>query len=270
MDRSAYVAANRAAWDASAPHHRDGAAWRRLTAGFADPGFTCLDALETELLTEAGIAGAAVAQVGCNNARELISAGRLGARHLVGFDQSAAFLAQGRELAAIAGVAVELVESDVYALPPRFDAQFDIVLVTVGVLGWMPELPAFCAVLARLLRPGGRLVLHEQHPITVLFEPFDPDPWRIANGYFRAEPFAEQGPILYDGSVPQDGTAHYWFHHPLGDVVTAAIDAGLALRRLIERPDNISSAEWDRYAGPESPGLPLSYALVADKRAPSG
>jgi SAM-dependent methyltransferase len=265
MDRSAYVAANRAAWDASAAHHGAGAAWTRLAEGFADPGFTCLDELEIRLLTEAGVAGAAVAQVGCNNARELISVGRLGAARLVGFDQSPAFLAQGRELAAIAGVPVELVAGDVYAIPADHDGRFDIVLVTVGVLGWMPDLPGFCAVLARLLRPGGRLVLHEQHPMTVLFEPFDPDPWRLANSYFHSAPFAEQGPILYDGSAPQDGAAHYWFHHTLGAVVSAVADSGLVLRRLTERPDNISSAEWDRYAGPESPGLPLSYALVADR-----
>jgi SAM-dependent methyltransferase len=265
MDRSAYVAANRAAWDASAPHHRTGESWRGLADGFADPGFSCLDALEVGLLSEAGVAGAAVAQVGCNNARELISVARLGAARCVGFDQSAAFLAQGRELAAIAGAEVDLVQADVYALPAGHEAQFDIVLVTIGVVGWMPDLPGFCAVLARLLRQGGRLILHEQHPVTALFEPFAAEPWRPVNDYFEAEPFAEQGPILYDGSEPAPGEPRYWFHHTLGAVVTAVADTGLVIRRLLERPDNIASAEWDRYAGPESPGLPLSYALVADR-----
>ncbi|MEX2628535.1 MAG: hypothetical protein WD341_01260 [Tistlia sp.] len=57
MDRNHYVAANRAAWDRSAPLHRDGGAWQQLAEGFARPGFSCLHPLTTELLEQAGVAG---------------------------------------------------------------------------------------------------------------------------------------------------------------------------------------------------------------------
>ena len=139
MDRARYVAANRAAWEASAPLHRRGASWQRLAEGFARPGFSCLDAVETEALTREGVAGKAVAQLCCNNARELLSVKSMGAGRCVGFDQADAFLEQGRELAEIAGLELELVSGDVYAVPARFDAAFEIVLVTIGVFGWLPD-----------------------------------------------------------------------------------------------------------------------------------
>ena len=263
MDRARYVAANRAAWEASAPLHRRGASWQRLAEGFARPGFSCLDAVETEALTREGVAGKAVAQLCCNNARELLSVKSMGAGRCVGFDQADAFLEQGRELAEIAGLELELVSGDVYAVPARFDAAFEIVLVTIGVFGWLPDLPGFFAVAARLLRPGGLLVVHEQHPITNLFEVGDPDPFALRHSYFRPLPFEERQAVVYDGSATPEVAPYYWFVHPLGDTVTAALEAGLRLERLREYPDNISSVEYDVLATRPGVELPLSYLMTA-------
>ena len=46
--RDDYTAANRAAWDASASYHEEGAGFASLLAGFARPGFSCLDDILTE------------------------------------------------------------------------------------------------------------------------------------------------------------------------------------------------------------------------------
>jgi predicted RNA methylase len=60
------------------------------------PDFSCLDDTLTGLLTQVGVDGKAVVQLGCNNGRESLSLYALGARHVVGVDQSAAFLDQAR------------------------------------------------------------------------------------------------------------------------------------------------------------------------------
>ncbi len=263
MERDHYVTANRAAWEASAPLHRRGASWQRLAEGFARPGFSCLDAVETEALEGEGVAGKAVAQLCCNNARELLSVKAMGAGRCVGFDQAEAFLEQGRELAAVAGLEIELVAGDVYGVPRRFDGGFDIVLVTIGVLGWMPDLPGFFGVAARLLRPGGLLLLHEQHPITNLFDVEQPDPLALRHSYFQPVPFEERRAVVYDGSAAPELAPFYWFVHPLGDTVTAALEAGLRLERLREYPDNISSVEYDVLATRPGVELPLSYLMTA-------
>jgi hypothetical protein len=139
-----------------------------------------------------------------------------------------------------------------------------MVLITIGVFGWMPDLRAFFDVVARLLRPGGALLVYEQHPIMNMFEPGDADPMTPVHSYFKAEPFEDQGAIVYDGAQGLPGATQYWFVHTLGDLMSAGLEHGLALEHFREYPHNISSAEFDVYNGQEAQ-LPASYVLVARK-----
>ena len=157
-----FIAANRAAWDSSAPYHRRSESFEELRRGFAAGGFSCLDGIATERLAGIGVSGKDVAQICCNNGRELLSVKNLGAASCTGFDQSAPFLEQGRELAAAGNIDCRFVETDAYRIGGAFDKAFDVVFVTIGVLGWMPDLGGFLAVAARLLRPSGALFIYEQ------------------------------------------------------------------------------------------------------------
>jgi SAM-dependent methyltransferase len=175
-NRDDYTAANRAAWDASARFHEEGAEFAKLLDGFAKPGFSCLDAVLSERLEALAVAGKDAAQLCCNNGREILSVKNLGAGRSVGFDQSGAFLEQARRLAAAGKLDCDFVEGDVYKIPADYDGAFDMVLITIGVFGWMPDLGAFFDVIARLMRPGGALLVYEQHPIMNMFEPGAEDP----------------------------------------------------------------------------------------------
>jgi ubiquinone/menaquinone biosynthesis C-methylase UbiE len=260
------VAANRAAWDASAPHHRQAPRFAELLAGFATPSFSCLDAVATERFRALGVAGKDVAQICCNNGRELLSVKTMGAATCVGFDQSAAFLAQARELAAAGKLDCQFVETDANRISTAFDEAFDLVFITIGVFGWMPDLKVFLGVAARMLRPDGRLFVYEQHPIMNMFEPESETPLLPMHSYFRAEPFEEKSPIVYDGSSGPDVDAHYWFVHTMGDVMTACIEHDLRIEHFREYPHNISSKPLDIYdEGPVL--LPQCYTLTAVKEA---
>ena len=103
-----FTTANRAAWEEAAPiHGRHNQAKLIKTCG--EGGFSCLGAIETRHLQALKVAGKDVAQVCCNNGRELLSVKNMGAARCVGFDGAEAFLDQGRELAAAAGLDVEFV-----------------------------------------------------------------------------------------------------------------------------------------------------------------
>ena len=54
-----YIEANRRAWDEAAPYHRRHAQFDALLAGFARPGFSCLDAVATARLNALGLVGRA-------------------------------------------------------------------------------------------------------------------------------------------------------------------------------------------------------------------
>ncbi len=99
MNRKSFTDANREAWDQAAALHRS-QNMESLLAGFRRPGHSCLDEIETERLQALGVAGKDVAQLCCNNGRELLSVKNMGAGRCVGFDAAKGFIEQARELAA--------------------------------------------------------------------------------------------------------------------------------------------------------------------------
>jgi len=137
-----FTTANRAAWQEVAPIHRRHNQ-EHLTKAFSQAGFSCLDAIETSQLEKLGVAGKDVAQVCCNNGRELLSVKNMGAARCFGIDGAQAFLDQAAELAACADLDVELVCCDVYEIDEVYKNRFDLVTITIGVLSWMPDIDRF-------------------------------------------------------------------------------------------------------------------------------
>lgn len=261
MTRGEVVAANRIAWNEAAPVHRRHPQYQRLLEGFRRPGFSCLDPVATRWLERIGIAGKDVAQLCCNNGRELLSIRNLGARRCVGFDLSGAFLAQARELAEVAGIDCTFVETDIHAIDAAFDRSFDVVVITIGVFGWMPDVDPVLAVAARLLRPGGRLFVYEEHPVLNMIDVDDrSDPPMLRQSYFRTEPLVDRSGLDYWSGEPYDGAPAYWFFHTLGSIVTGCVANGLAVERLKEFPHSIS--ELPHLEGQRAQ-LPLCYLLIA-------
>lgn len=253
--------ANRRMWNETAGVH-ERATLEQLLERVQDPDFSTFDALERRVFGLLGLEGRDVAQLSCNNGRELLSCKKAGAGRCVGFDISEAFVEQAERLAAHGGVEAEFVTSNVYDIPADYDGAFDLVYVTIGALGWLPDLERYFGVVRRLLRPGGHLFLYEMHPILDMFDA-EAGP-TLRHSYFRTEPYVvDEAPDYFDPKSVVAATS-YWFHHKLSDVVTGVLANGLELRLLEEHPHDVSSvyASFER-----EPRLPLSYALVARRGA---
>ncbi len=264
MRREDYIEANRQAWDeAAAVHARS--QWEELERRFRDAGYSCLDDIATSELRKIGIAGKAVAQLCCNNGRELLSIRNLGAGRCVGFDLSEEFIGQGQRLAQIGGLDCRFVAGSVYDIPPEHDGQFDVVVVTIGALGWLPDLAAFLAVVARLLKPGGMLFIYEQHPIMDMFEPFEAeDPLRLRYSYFREEPYRDEDGLDYWTGTRYASKPMYWFHHKLSDIIGGCIAGGFEIMSFEEYGHAMHAGFAAVERQPVRP--PLGYTLTARKR----
>lgn len=263
MKTGEYTSANRAAWDEAAPLHRS-QNMETLRTRFSEPGYSCLDAVETSILQGLGVAGKEVAQLCCNNGRELLSVRNMGAGRCVGFDGSAGFVEQAGELAAAAGLDCRFVCTDIYGIDKAYDAGFDLVTVTIGVLSWMPDLDRFFAVAARLLRPGGAMFIYEQHPILEMVKPGKaggPLEWELS--YFTDEPFVDVQGLDYYGGGTYDSKPMYSFLHKMSDVIMAGVNVGFAVEHFEERPEHISNS-WYNAEGHEFQ-LPMNYTLVLRK-----
>ena len=261
-----YIEANRIAWNAAAPYHKEAERYQNLLEGFSTPGHSCLDDILEERLLALDVQGKDVAQLCCNSGSEILSVKNLGAARCVGFDQAGEFLEQARAFRLAAGVACDFVETDVNRIDRVHDQSFDIVLITIGVFGWMPDLKRFVASAVRLLRPGGAVCIFEQHPIVNMMEPYElpDDPTRLVHSYFKATPFEDEVNSLYDGKLSWQSPKQYWFVHTLADIFTAFIDQGLSIEVFQEFPHNISSTEYNIY-NDQTAQLPQSYMLVARK-----
>ncbi|WP_242167539.1 MULTISPECIES: class I SAM-dependent methyltransferase [unclassified Pseudomonas] len=259
------IASNKDAWDASAKLHKDTANWKALLESVALADFSRLDPTITALLQEVGVAGKDVVQLGCNNGRESLSLFSLGARSVVGVDQSRAFLQQAQELAEVSPHNPEFIEADIYQLPERVHGRFDIALVTIGVLGWMPDVAAFMHHVASTLKPGGTLVIYETHPFLEVFDPLAANPLLPATSYFQRDPLVLQESIVYEGLDEIPGPTSYWYVHTLGSVVSGAIAAHLQIEHLQEYPHCNREELYEQYEH-QPAQLPLCFTLTATKR----
>lgn len=260
MKQRDYTETNRRMWNETADVHAK-VYVDRLFEHIKAPDFTTFDEVEKQLFAQINLAGKAVAQLACNNGRELISVKKAGTGRCVGFDISDRFIEQAQQLAQVGSVDVEFVRTDIYDISSDFDGQFDLVYITIGVFGWLPDLDPFFNIISRLLKTEGQLFIYEMHPILNMFD--GKNGLEIDASYFRTEPFlTEKEPDYFDPSYVVNA-ASYWFPHKLSDIIGGCLEHGLSLTHFQEYDRDISMI----YAGFEKfeNKPPLSYSLIARK-----
>jgi ubiquinone/menaquinone biosynthesis C-methylase UbiE len=192
-------------------------------------GETCVD--------RAGIeAGMDVLDVACGTGNATLPAARRGAT-VTGLDITPELLEVARANAAEEGLDIEWVEGDAEALPFE-DESFDRVISTFGVM-FAPRHEVAAAELARVCRPGGRIVMCNWVPgglvgrMFKLFASYVPPPPGVqppplwGDGEHVRKLFAEATrtvPALEPRTVKMtDDPEHYiaWFEERFGPAIKA-------------------------------------------------
>jgi SAM-dependent methyltransferase len=273
VERSARI--NRASWDERAPAHAASPGYARQQF-IDDPSFlSAIVRFDAPRLGD--IRGMRAVHLQCHIGTDTISLARLGAI-ITGVDFSPGSLAEARRLSDELDAGVEFVEADVYdAVAVLGGRTFDLVFTGIGALCWLPSVSRWAAVVAELLRPGGRLFIREGHPMMWSLDESHTDSLVVDYDYFeRSEPmvFDEQGTYVETDAQFKTTITHVW-NHGLGEIVTALIDAGMELTGLVEHDsvpwealpgqmERLDGGEWRLAERPER--LPHSYTLQAVKR----
>jgi SAM-dependent methyltransferase len=262
---------NRIAWNEAMEYHQK-AKGRTLAEGFADCSFTVfnrpVDMLVLRKLKSIGLEGKVIAQLPCNNGRELISLMRLGAAGGFGFDISDKAIDEAKELAKVAGVEAEFERINVLDIGNEHNEKLDFIFISEGSLQWFPDLADYFSVISRLLKKDGIAFICEMHPFSYFFEQLDEngcdDPLSLdgLTSYFEKGPYSYMHGLDYAGGVKYDAKQCYWYLHKLSDIINALAGNGLEIVEMIELNDEVAN----NASVSAIKKFPLSYMMTCRKR----
>jgi SAM-dependent methyltransferase len=191
-------------------------------------------------------------------------------RTTTGVDLSDAAIAKAKELAALTQTNAQFICCDVYSLPEHLNQQFDIVYSTYGTIGWLPDLDQWAKIVQHFLKPGGRLILVEFHPVVWMF---DNDFTHVKYNYFNVAPIVEPLNGTYAAKDAELGGQDITWNHPLSEVFSSLLNNGLSIESFDEF--NYSPYDCFNHTIEVAKGfqikqmedkIPMVYALVAKKK----
>ena len=275
MSAPAWQAVNRAHWDELVEVHL---APRGYDLSELRAGRGRFNAIEEAELWP--VEGQAVLHLQCHFGADTLTLAQRGAK-VVGLDFSPPAIVAANQLAKELGLAdrARFVQADLYNAPTAIPepAAFDTVFVTWGAITWLPDIRRWAEIVAHFLKPGGSLYLAEGHPAALVFD----DAALLADGrpgYYA--PYFSPKPVIMDvthdyvdeAALVRNAATYTWIH-PLGDIVSSLLTAGLTLDFFHEhdavtwrmfkilKPDAKGLWRW-----PDQPWLPLSFSLRATRR----
>lgn len=215
-----YIAINKASWNKRTAAHVDSEFYDMDSFKSGD---SSLNTIELPLLGD--LTNKKVLHLQCHFGQDTISMTRMGAS-CVGVDLSDDAIAKAKQLAEDEGANATFICSDVYALPEHLDEKFDIVYTSYGTIGWLPDLNKWANVVDHFLKPGGKFVFAEFHPVIWMF---DNDFSKIEYRYFTSAPIVETESGTYaDKNAPIEYDCITW-NHGLGEVVNSLLNKNLKL-----------------------------------------
>ena len=266
-----FLAANRMNWNERAViHAEDKSGFYRIQEFKA--GADSLYPIEAAEIGD--VRGLRLLHLQCHLGLDTLSLARRGA-DVTGLDFSPPAIDAARTLAAEVGLPAAFVCGNVYDAPELRAKSFDMVYTTWGTIGWLPDISRWAAVVATMLKPGGRFYFADHHPLVTLVEQAD---GRLVFRYGWRTPL--EAPVVNDNPTTYTGDERslssprtYEWDHPISSIVGGLLDAGLSLEFLHEHetipwrafPLLIEAGER-MYRLPDGhPSLPLSLSLQAHK-----
>jgi len=145
---------------------------------------------------------------------------------------------------------------------------FDVVYTGKGAIIWLPDLQAWAAECAKLLKPGGWLYLCEFHPIGYCLADDEP---LVTRDYFDTSVIVDEREGTYANlGAPTHHNLSYEWGHSIPEVIDAVLGAGFELRfyhewdyTLFELNKWLVKGDDGCYRWPARGRLPLMYSLKA-------
>lgn len=258
-------------------HQETGAAWNETAAiyerdeqktiEFLRAGGSSLLAPEQRILGDLSGWCRRAIHLQCSGGQDALSLWRLGAAEVVGVDISERMIGVARRIAAVLGAPASWYCCDILRTPHELDNTADLVYTGKGALPWMMDIRAWAKVVARLLKPSGKLYVFEGHPLDWV--------WQVEAAEYRLNPkdgdyFSDalndqRWPAPFLCGIPVKAELRAREHHwTLGEIMNSLAEAGLTLEHFEEYPD----LYWNQFPNlPEDLArrLPHTFSLLMRK-----
>ncbi|GAB5491504.1 MAG: class I SAM-dependent methyltransferase [Phototrophicaceae bacterium] len=220
------------------------------------------------------VKGKSLVHLQCNDGQDTLSiANHLGA-DVLGVDISDEAINFARKMSDETGIAGEFVRADIFDWCAENQTLYDVVYTGYGAINWISDIKQWARGIAKTLKPNGRLVMIEFHPILLMLE----DDWELKYDYMGGKPYTLGGVGDYVGDDYegnfQNPHPSYEFAWGIADVVSALLEAGLTLNHLEEYPyvngwkpfPNMRQETGSRnYAPEDKPSMALMFSVIATK-----
>lgn len=266
----AYIQGNQRLWDEWAEINFR-SAFYDVASFRAEP-----DPLEPIILEGVGdVTGKSLLHLQCHFGKDTLRWALQGAT-VTGIDLSEKAIAYARQLADDMRIPATFIQTNLYDLPQALTGQFDVIFTSYGVLGWLPDLDRWGAIIGQFLKPGGIFYIIEAHPMLMIFDNDAVQELQVRYPYFHVpEPVVSepQGGNYADPHATVTQTEYSW-QHSLADIISPLLDAGLRLDFFREYPHitwqalpcMLKGADGYWRLPPAYPSLPLTFALRAINR----
>ncbi len=265
--------ATRLSWNAATRIHNR---HKGDQAAFLRGGGELLFPEERQLLGD--LTRSEVVHLQCNAGQDTLCLARSGAQ-VTGVDLSDEAIAFATKLSDDTGIPTTFICSEIIQWMHTTPLRFDVAFASYGALPWIADIGRWFAGVRRILKPGGRLVCMEFHP---LIWSFDDDLRPTHDDYFQRGPFvepvgdyvAQSGEHLQSRCEVAESNelpAYSW-QHTLAEILSSVVQSGLHIQTVQEYPYSngcrlhakLVASENRRWVWPEGVArLPLMYSFTA-------
>lgn len=231
-------------------------------------GRTSLNSIELELLGD--VKDKTILHLLCHFGQDSISLSRMGAK-VIGIDLSDKAIDAAKELAQKAGTDTQFICTDLYNLPNVLDQKFDIVFTSYGTIGWLPDLNKWSKIISQFLKPGGKFIIAEFHPVVWMF---DDDFEGVKYNYFNEKPIIETYEGTYADQSADIVQDYVMWNHSLAEVLQNLIKNNIKIEKFKEFDwspypcfKHVEEFEIGKWRIPQFKNkIPLVFAIEAQKK----
>ncbi|MCL2171464.1 MAG: class I SAM-dependent methyltransferase [Defluviitaleaceae bacterium] len=257
------IESNKHAWGQISEEH-----YRHFKKTLSDGTYQLNKYIQAEI---GDLAGKKVIHLQCNTGADTIMLAKM-AKSVIGVDLVPDNILYAKQLACDMGMTnVDFIESDIMELMEKHSEKYDVVFVSEGAIGWLPDLIKWGQTVKHLLKEDGYFYIFESHPIVLMF-----DEGKLSEGiteikypYFKKTPDIDNTIGGYASEVKHGVEAYFWMYK-ISDVLNSLISAGLYIKFFHEFQENFfdmggsKRVDGNLYNFAYNDGLfPMSFSLKA-------